>query len=407
MGVANITNAVPQQTRGKPYRVYRGGHVRKDDPEAARFAFDHPPSQGVLDGRPPTPEGMPRPRSGAGQPPRLPGRPVATVPPARSRWHLGWKRGIALGITLVVALFGLYLYLGYRTFSDEVAKANARIDRRTKASLTPAGHILNSPQVTLVLGSDRRHGEAIGRADSILLMRSDPGQHLISLLSIPRDLRVNIRGHGDQKINAAYAFGGSPLLIRTVNQLTGFKINHIMLIDFSGFVKLIDAMGGIQIWNPRRIDSSQPFDGRMWHFARGTLTLGGTRALAYARIRHTTNPRDSDISRTERQQVVMRAILRKLISPSSILHLSAIGREVARPLSTDLSANELIGWAWVKFRASRTLECHLGGTPQSIGGQDVLVSSPQNRAVIQMFLGQRAPLAPPKGQIFEPGCFIQ
>jgi polyisoprenyl-teichoic acid--peptidoglycan teichoic acid transferase len=406
MGVANITNAVPQQTRGKPYRIYRGGHVRKDDPEAARFAFERPSGAAVVDGRPSTPEGLPRPRSGGPSKP-LPGRKVASVPPSGRRWHLGWKRGILLGLTLALVLFGGYVYLGYREFADEVAKANDRVDAKTMRALEPAGRIISSPQVTLILGSDRRGGETVGRADSILLMRTDPDKGLISLLSIPRDLRVPIAGRGDQKINAAFSFGGAPLLIRTVNKLTGFKVNHIMLVDFEGFVDLIDSMGGVEIWNPRFIQSAQNFDGQSWRFPQGTITLNGKRALAYARIRKTTNPQDTDISRTQRQQVVMQAITRELVSPWSMLKLNEIGRDVARPLGTDMSANELIGAGWVKFRASRTIECHLGGTPQSIDGQDMIVSSPQNRGVIQMFLGEQAPLPAAKGQIWDPGCRIQ
>jgi LCP family protein required for cell wall assembly len=337
----------------------------------------------------------------------LPGRKVATVPPSGRRRRLGWKRGIALGVTLVLALFGAYLYLGYRAFSDEVAKANKRVDKKTLNALAPAGRIITSPQITLILGSDRRGDETVGRADSILLMRTDPDKHLISLLSIPRDLRAQIAGQGEQKINAAFSLGGAPLLIRTVNRLTGFEVNHIMLVDFKGFRGLIDSMGGVTIWNPKRIESSETFDGRNWIFPRGNITLDGRRALAYARIRKTTNPQDTDISRTVRQQVVMQAIARELVSPSNLLNLSSVGHDVARPLATDMSANELIGVGWVKFRAARTLECHLGGTPQQIGGQDMIVSSPQNISVIEMFLGERAPLPPPKGEIWEPGCRIQ
>jgi LCP family protein required for cell wall assembly len=220
-------------------------------------------------------------------------------------------------------------------------------------------------------------------------------------------MKVPVGGHGDQKINAAFSLGGAPLLIRTLNRFTGFKVNHIMLVDFKGFRSLIDSMGGVTIWNPKRIDSSTKFDGRNWHFPRGNITLDGRMALAYSRIRKTTNPQDTDISRTIRQQVVMQAIFRELVSPSSLLNLRAIGRDVARPLATDMSAMEMIGFGWVKFRASRTLECHAGGTPQLINGQDMIVSSPQNRSIIQMFLGDRAPLPAPKGQIYEPGCRVQ
>jgi LCP family protein required for cell wall assembly len=336
----------------------------------------------------------------------LPGRQVATVPPRRRFWP-GWRKGVPLILGVILLLFVGWLYLGYRSFSDEVANANKRLDNKTKRALTPAGHILTSPQVTLVLGSDSRGAHTTARADSILLFRTDPGKHLISMLSIPRDLRVPIAGHGDTKINAAFAYGGAPLLIRTINHLTGLGVNHIVLVNFTGFKQLIDSLGGVTLYNKRRIVSSQPFDGIIWHFKRGTIHLDGRKALAYARIRHTTNPQDSDITRTERQQLVMQAISHQLVSPSSLFHLPSIGRDIARPLATDLSANELLGLGWEKFRASRTLECHLGGDATVIDGQDEIVSVSQNRLVIQMFLGQIAPQPPSPGSLYSPGCHVK
>ncbi|MDX6551097.1 MAG: polyisoprenyl-teichoic acid--peptidoglycan teichoic acid transferase, partial [Gaiellales bacterium] len=383
-----------------------GGHVRADDPEAARFSFGRAPAATVTDDRPPTPEGLPAPRMDGTLPP-LPGRQVATVPPRRRRWVPGWRRGLLLGTLAIVLLFSFWLYLGYRSFSNEVAHANKRLDNRTKAALTPTGNILTTPSVTLVLGSDSRGGNTTARADSILLVRTDPGKHLLTLLSIPRDLRVPIPGHGDDKINSAFAYGGSPLLIRTINRLTGFKVNHIVLVDFKGFISLINSMGGVTITNPTRVDSSEKFGGKLWHFAKGPITLNGRNALAFARIRKTTNPQDSDITRTARQQLVMQAIAHQLVSATSILHLPQIGRDIARPLATDLSANELLGMGWIKFRSSRTLECHLGGTPQLVNGQDVILGSEQNRSIVQMFLGEQAPLPAPKGQIYDPGCLVK
>jgi len=400
---------VPDHSSRKGYRVYRGGHVRKDDPDAARFAFG---GSGVATAdRPVTPPGMTRPgmtRPGAPPPPppSLPGRQVATVPPRR-RFRPGWKRGILLGVGAIVVLLVFWLYLGYRSFSNEIAKANARLDHKTEKALTPAGNILTSPQVTLVLGSDSRGANSTARADSIVLMRTDPGKHLISMLSIPRDLYVDIPGHGRTKINAAYAYGGAPLLIRTINSLTGLQVNHIVLVNFAGFKELIDSLGGVTLYNKRKIVSSQPFDGHNWVFPKGTITLDGRRALAYSRIRHTTNPQDTDITRTERQQLVMQSLSHQLVSFSSLLHLPSIGSSLAKPLTTDLSANELLGMGWEKFRASRTLECHAGGTPQVIGGQDVLLSVPQNRQVVQMFLGEIAPLPAPKGSLYDPGCQVK
>ena len=400
---------MPEQLRPKPYRVYRGGHVRKDDPDAARFAFG---GSGVATAeRPVTPPGMTRPgvtRPGTPPPPSppLPGRQVATVPPRR-RFRPGWKRSILLGVGAVVVLLVFWLYLGYRSFSNEIAKANARLDPKTEKALTPAGNILRSPQVTLVLGSDSRGAGSTARADSIVLMRTDPGKHLISMLSIPRDLDVPIRGHGSTKINAAYAYGGASLLIHTINALTGLQVNHIVLVNFAGFKELIDSLGGVTLYNKRKIVSSQPFDGHNWVFPKGTITLDGRRALAYSRIRHTTNPQDTDITRTERQQLVMQSLSHQLVSFSSLLHLPSIGSSLAKPLTTDLSANELLGIGWNKFRASRTLECHMGGLPQVLGGQDVLLSVPENRQVVQMFLGETAPIPASKGSLYDPGCQVK
>ena len=400
---------MPEQLRPKPYRVYRGGHVRKDDPDAARFAFG---GSGVATAdRPVTPPGMTRPgmtRPGTPPPPPppLPGRQVATVPPRR-RFRPGWKRGILLGVGALVVLLVFWLYLGYRSFSNEIAKANARLDHKTEKALTPAGNILTSPQVTLVLGSDSRGANSTARADSIVLMRTDPGKHLISMLSIPRDLYVDIPGHGRTKINAAYAYGGAPLLIRTINSLTGLQVNHIVLVNFAGFKELIDSLGGVTLYNKRKIVSSQPFDGHNWVFPKGTITLDGRRALAYSRIRHTTNPQDTDITRTERQQLVMQSLSHQLVSFSSLLHLPSIGSSLAKPLTTDLSANELLGVGWEKFRASRTLECHLGGNPALVDGQDMILGTEQNRLVMQMFLGQVAPQPPAAGSLYAPGCHVR
>ena len=158
--------------------------------------------------------------------------------------------------------------------------------------------------------------------------------------------------------------------------------------------------------NPTKIVSSQSFDGHRWQFGKGPIHLDGRRALAYARIRHTTNSADTDISRTERQQRVLQALMHQLVTPSSLLHLP-----VRRPLDRKAARDRPLGQRAARdgldqVPSGRTLECHLGGTPLVLGGQDVLQSSEQNAAVVQMFLGTSAPQRAPKGQLYAPGCTV-
>ena len=128
-----------------------------------------------------------------------------------------------------------------------------------------SGLLLSQPTTILVMGRDRN-----GLSDSLQIVRVDPGRHLVSTLAIPRDLKVDIPGRGADKINVAYSLGGAALAVETVRQLTGVPINHVVLIDFRGFRQLVDAVGGIDIYNRERVSSE--FDGHTYHFKRGRCT---------------------------------------------------------------------------------------------------------------------------------------
>jgi anionic cell wall polymer biosynthesis LytR-Cps2A-Psr (LCP) family protein len=136
--------------------------------------------------------------------------------------------------------------------------------------------------------------------------------------------------------------------------------------------------------------------------------MDGQRALVYSRIRENRlDPSDNDITRGERQQQVTRAIADKLVSAGTFLRLPFSGDELLRPLATDLSANQLLQLAWVKFRAGNTIRCRLGGDPETIGGASVIRSSEENRNVISMFLDESAPQPPRPGTgTYGPGCVV-
>ena len=143
-----------------------------------------------------------------------------------------------------------------------------------------------------------------------------------------------------------------------------------------------------------------------WRFAEGSQTLDGRRALIYSRIRQNRlDEGETDFTRGERQQQVVRAIADKTVSPGTLSRLPLIGDDLAKPLATDLSAWELVQLGWVKFRSSETLRCRLGGTETTIGSSAYIIASEENVSAIAMVEGKAAPQPPTPGLgPFSPGC---
>jgi len=177
----------------------------------------------------------------------------------------------------------------------------------------------------LLVGSDSREGlsaqqrrqlgtgNAAGRrTDTIMMLHTGSGES--TLISIPRDSLVPIPGHGTTKINAAFAYGGPRLLVRTVEQNTGVRIDHFVEIGFGGFVKAVDAVGGIEICTKTRLDDRLA----NLHMAKGCHQADGATALAYARSRHTQA--DGDLGRARHQREVVAKVGAKVKSPWSVLN---------------------------------------------------------------------------------------
>lgn len=164
----------------------------------------------------------------------------------------------------------------------------------------------------LVIGSDARPGESESRADVIQLVHIDEDRDNVWIIHFPRDLYVPIPGHGEDKINAAYAYGKSPLLVRTIQDLVGVKIDHVAKTDFEGFKQLTDALGGVTV------DNIEPGP----DYPAGQVQLNGTEALDYVRERKQLA--EGDISRGQRQQAWLKAIMRETLAPKVLLNPSRL-----------------------------------------------------------------------------------
>ena len=375
-----------------PYRVYLGGHRDGKVPL---------PTKPDRKAEPPA-DGRPRLRK------RSPGE--------RRPKRRNWRRRILIALGLLVLLLIVWGVASYLALREGVEEANDRVGRRARAALTPQdGLLLSRSTVILVLGSDHAKGReraGLRHSDSMMLLRTDPERNRTYYLSFPRDLLVDVPGYGREKINFAFQAGGAPLALRTVRAVTGIPINHLVVVEFSSFRQVIDALGGIEIDVPKPILSNRfdcPYATAArcqrwagWRFRRGKQEMDGRRALVYARIRtNRLDPSESDVTRAGRQQQVLDAIADKTTSPVTLAKMPFIAGDIVRPLATDLSSGQLLQLGWVKFRAGRTLRCRLGGT--AYGGY--IIPDEEKFAVLQMVQGKSAPQPPLPTSPYGSGCF--
>ena len=212
-------------------------------------------------------------------------------------------------------------------------------------------------------------------------------------------------------------FGGPKLAVRTLDALLGqgLPINHVVIVDFNQFVKLIDAVGGITVNVPWNILSNRfdcPYKTRQrclqwkgWRFHKGPTHMTGHEALIFSRVRE--NQLDgsfTDFNRQRDQQLVEQATLSKLSSPSLFFRLPFSGSSLMKPIATDLSTWELMQLSWVKFRSGSTIHCRLGGSNITNSLGNVIIGSSENIKVIDEVLGQSAIQPPERGNPYAPGC---
>jgi LCP family protein required for cell wall assembly len=232
---------------------------------------------------------------------------------------------ILVGIGLIAG--GLYL----RNVEGNVKRVDA-FDSVPEASRPQKDAAAGGAINFLLLGSDTRDPESTGgsRSDTIIVLHLNKDHSAAQLISIPRDTWVYIpksangqHGDTDSKINAAYAWGGIPLMVQTVENYTGVRMDHVAIVDFAGFKEIVDALGGVTINVETSFDSTHSLlPGGKRHFDKGVQTMDGSMALDYARERYSF--KDGDFARIRHQQDVIKAILDKASSGGTLSSPSRI-----------------------------------------------------------------------------------
>jgi len=231
----------------------------------------------------------------------------------------------ALSFVLVCAIY----YCGHYFMSGSLRDANAFADI-----------VENDLGYVLIMGVDRRDGD-VGRSDTLMLAAVDEEQGRATLLSIPRDTRVEVGTYGYDKINHAYAFGGHEMTLAAVEKIVGVPVTHYVLIDTSAFERIVDAVGGVDINVEKRMHYEDPWDdngGLVIDLQPGEQHMTGAQAIQYVRYRDG----EGDIGRIARQQHFMRALLAQFLSPQVIPRLAAVVDEVKNAVETDLNTRQLL-----------------------------------------------------------------
>lgn len=239
------------------------------------------------------------------------------------------KRWTPLKIMLLIALVlivGVGGFIGYTYY---------QVDQTVKKIQSPVKNTGDKvvedqkPVSVLLLGVDQRPGER-GRSDSIMVMTLNPTRNESRLISIPRDTKVDIVGHGtNDKINHAYSFGGPEMAIKTVEKFLDIPINYYAEINMEGFTSLVDAVGGVTVNNDLDFTVSGT------HFPVGKVNLDGKSALKFTRMRY-EDPR-GDFGRQMRQREVIAQVANKLSSDVSVSNFNAIMDVVGKNAQTNVS----------------------------------------------------------------------
>ena len=261
-------------------------------------------------------------------------------PPLHPRPQKGRRIGRILGALSLVALGSLGMCGGYLLHDSTVRRLiGSLIHPQTPAEVFPdTPHAMN----LMVIGRDSDYNnqdqvtKSRGRSDMLMVAHLDFDRKTVSLLSIPRDTRAAIPGHGVTKINAAHFYGGPPLSEKTVESNFGIPSDKYIALDFRGFEKAIDLLGGVDLNVDRKMDYDDNWGHLHIHLQPGVQHLNGQQAMGFVRFRHA----DSDFVRIQRQQTLLAALKDKLRRPDILAKIGPVLTAIYSHTNSDLTPDQ-------------------------------------------------------------------
>jgi polyisoprenyl-teichoic acid--peptidoglycan teichoic acid transferase len=246
-----------------------------------------------------------------------------------------WLRIIGLIFTLVILGVGLYAFSVYTSLTDAVDTMHQPTDRKISDLRTDEIDLgKKEPFSVLMLGVDEREGDK-GRSDTMIVLTVNPDKNSVKMLSIPRDTRTDIVGHGTvDKINHAYAFGGEEMSMATVENFLDIPIDYYVKVNMESFEDIVNAVDGITVNNT--FSFSQ--DG--YQFNKGEINLNGEEALSYVRMRK-QDPK-GDFGRQQRQRQVIQGVINKGASVNSITRFDDIFGALGKNIRTNMTFDEMV-----------------------------------------------------------------
>jgi LCP family protein required for cell wall assembly len=304
--------------------------------------------------------------------------------PKRYWWRFTLASAVIVSVTAAATAISILLYIG------SIATALSHHNHYGKLHRYLSKVNGGEPENILILGSDKRAnlGEERGRSDTTILLRLDPDRNAIAVMSIPRDLKVEIPGYGTNKFNAAYTYGGPKLTLRVVKELTGLQINHVVNVDFLGFVRAVNALGCVYTNVDRRYYHSNEGVPPSEQYSEidiqpGYQLLCGKEALSYVRYRHT----DTDLVRSARQQEFLSDARSQVPISKLVLGQSDLIDIFTRYTTSDIGDAETMLQVLKLFIAARNANVEEVHFPATLGPSYVYASESAIQGAVNKFLG--------------------